>query len=225
MLRTRIKICGVRDTATALTAAGAGADAVGLVFVEQSPRHVSVDTASAIVAALPALVEPVGLFADAPLVHVQNTALRVGLRTLQLHGREEPFYLQRLASFRIIKALPFDPATIEFDLQPYREVGPPLAAILLDTPPKPEAVIPGGSGVRFDWDALGRLTAEGLFDDLPPIILAGGLTPDNVAEAVRKAQPYAVDVSSGVESERGIKDPAKITTFCRAVRHADSRKP
>ena len=224
MPRTRIKICGVRDVETALTACAAGADAVGLVFVEKSPRFVTTDAAKQIVDALPAFVEPVGLFADHSEQQIRNIAEATGLRTLQLHGQETPSFVENLTGLRIIKALPFHPDTVEAVIASWRPVAHRLAGLLLDTPPKTDSTITGGSGTTFDWQALADRLDAGLFDDLPPIILAGGLNHENVAEAVQTLGPYAVDVSSGVESERGVKDPAKIAAFCAAVRQADTSR-
>lgn len=222
MARTRIKICGVRDLETALAAAAAGADAVGLVFVERSPRCVDVKQAKNIIANLPAFVEPVGLFVDEPVEAVRDVTREVGLRTIQLHGHEGPGYIQRLAEFRIIKSMGFEPGHVREMLTPWRQCGSNLAALLWDTPQTSDAPLTGGSGRSFDWDDLSRMIDEGLMEDMPPLILAGGLNADNVAQAVRTIKPYAVDVSSGVESQRGVKDIAKITRFVQAVRKASS---
>jgi phosphoribosylanthranilate isomerase len=223
MSRTRIKICGVRDVSTALAAAHAGADAVGLVFVEGSPRQVSDEEAGRIVAALPAFVEPVGLFVDAPLERVLEMTEVLGLRTVQLHGQEDWSYVQRLAGLRVMKAFGFDADTIEPQLDGWRQSPTSLAAILLDAPP-PETTIPGqqgGGGKTFDWGNLITRINHGLLADLPPMVLAGGLSPVNVGAAIREVRPYAVDVSSGVERTRGVKDMTLIEAFCDAVRQTD----
>ena len=219
MPRTRIKICGVRDVATAAAAVEAGADAVGLVFVERSPRRVDVDEAHRIVRSLPAFVQPVGLFSDAPWQQVRDLADAVGVRTIQLHGREGPGYIARLRHLRIIKALGFEAGRVAEQLDPWRSGVTNLAGILLDTPPASatHGDLTGGSGVSFDWSALADLERQDVFHTLPPRILAGGLTAENVADAIAAVKPFAVDVSSGVESERGVKDPAKIRAFCEAV--------
>ncbi|MFW6336546.1 MAG: phosphoribosylanthranilate isomerase [Phycisphaeraceae bacterium] len=219
MPRTRIKICGVRDVATAIAAVDAGADAVGLVFVERSPRRVDVDEAHRIVRALPAFVEPVGLFSDAPWQQVRDLADAVGVRTVQLHGREGPGYIARLRHLRIIKALGFEAGRVAEQIDPWRSGVTNLAGILLDTPPASatHGELTGGSGASFDWSALAEMEKRNAFEHLPPRILAGGLTPENVADAIAALSPFAVDVSSGVESERGVKDPAKIKAFCDAV--------
>lgn len=220
MTRTRIKICGIRDVETAKAAVEAGADAVGLVFVERSPRYLSPEDARAIVQSLPAGVEPVGLFSDHSAEAVRDAAGIAGLRTVQLHGREGPGLAKRLEGLRVIKAIAFEPGHVAERVQPWREAKTPLAALLLDTPPAGH--LTGGSGDPFDWNALARLIQEDAFRRLPPLFLAGGLTPENVGDAIRIVRPFAVDVSSGVESERGIKDPAKIAAFCEAVRVADA---
>ena len=217
--RTRIKICGIRDPDTAMAAVDAGADAVGLVFVERSPRFIQPDEAAKIVRRLPACVEPVGLFCDHTTEDVLDAARTAGLRTVQLHGREGPGLAKRLHGLRIINAIAFEPGHVAERLQPWREATTPLAAVLLDSPPA--GPLTGGTGHAFDWNALARLIRDGAFRGLPPLFLAGGLTPDNVANAIRTVRPYAVDVSSGVESSRGVKDPAKIAAFCDAVRAAD----
>ncbi|MFN3168908.1 MAG: phosphoribosylanthranilate isomerase [Phycisphaeraceae bacterium] len=214
MATTLIKICGIQDADTALAAADAGARWVGLVFVEESPRFVTIEQACAVAASLPKPVTPVGLFVDAHADAIKDVAQRVGLHTVQLHGHEPMSILDDLADLRVIKALPFDdelPAKAE----PW-DNAPNVDALLIDTPP--EGALTGGSGVAFDWKALSHMRDE----VRKPIILAGGLTPDNVGEAIRIVRPYAVDVSSGVESSRGVKDVGLIKAFCEAVREADA---
>ncbi|MEX0655859.1 MAG: phosphoribosylanthranilate isomerase [Phycisphaeraceae bacterium] len=235
MHRTRIKICGIRDVASARAAVEAGADAVGLVFVRGSARRVTVKVAQQIVQALPAFVEPVGLFVDAPTRHVREIAAAVGLRSVQLHGDEHPADVAALAELRVIKAVAFHPSKIAETLAPWRrERLANLTAVLFDTPP-PMAVTHegdragsapplGGSGRAFDWHALAERCEAGELADLPPLVLAGGLTPENVAAAVATVRPYAVDVSSGVESQRGVKDAAKIRAFAQAVQTADAER-
>lgn len=222
MPRTRIKICGVTTVEAALAAAAAGADAVGLVFVQRSPRYVEVEQAIRIIAALPPFVEPIGLFADLPIEKVRDFAQVTGLKTLQLHGREGPAYAQQLKQYRIIKAVSFDPERLADRVGPWRKVGGNLVGMLLDSPPAADGGLGGGTGQTFDWPRLADLMSRGELDELPPLLLAGGLNPDNVADAVRVVHPYAVDVSSGVESERGVKDIAKIAAFCAAVREGDA---
>lgn len=207
--RTRIKICGVRDPAMALAAARAGADAIGLVFHEASPRAVDAAQAGRIAAALPPFVTAVGLFVDAPEARVAQVLAAVPLGLLQFHGDESPAYC---ASFGRpwIKAVRVGEGTdlVECSL---RFSG--AAALLLD------AFVPGergGTGRSFDWSRI------------PPdlgrrVVLSGGLDPANVGAAIARVRPWAVDVSSGVESARGVKDAARIEAFVRSVKDADAR--
>ena len=225
--RTRIKICGVREPETALVAAQAGADAIGLVFAAASPRCVSHDQARQIVRVLPAFVEPVGLFVDAPVEQIQATANQVGLRVVQLHGRETPGMVAQLAPMRVIKAIGFEPTDMSARLDPWRATSGLLAGLLWDAPKldhNDSGLAPpsGGSGSRFDWTALAKLKDQGSLESLAPMILAGGLTPDNVGQAISQLRPWSVDVSSGVESAPGEKDDALIAAFCAAVRYADA---
>ena len=223
MRLTRSKICGITDPESALVAAESGADAIGLVFVEKSPRCITVEQAHKIVDVLPAFVQPVGLFVNAPVDHVRQTAIELGLRTVQLHGDESPDDVSALAPLRVIKALAFKSRDISSTLEKWRPPPHNLAGILFDAPPKGHE-LPGGSGTTFDWDALATLTHSGLLAGLPPTILAGGLTPANVGDAIELVAPYAVDVSSGVESSRGVKDHDLIHTFGRAVQAADAKR-
>lgn len=222
MSRTRIKICGLRSVDDALCAAEAGADAVGFVFVDRSPRCVTAMQVAAIVKALPAFVEPVALFADAPIDQVRMICETTGIRTLQLHGREDQAYVQSLHEYRVIKAINFGDEAQKIWLQRGTYASCAAVGLLVDAPAEgatPRATgLTGGSGQPFDWNALASLNREGL----PPLILAGGLNPSNVAQAITVVHPFAVDVSSGVESSRGIKNQAKIRDFCAAVQHADA---
>jgi phosphoribosylanthranilate isomerase len=222
MLRTRIKICGITDIDAAQAAAAAGADAIGLVFVPASPRCVTVKRAEQIVDALPALVEPIGLFADHDPAEVRDTADRLRLRTVQLHGEEQPDALSALSPLRVIKALHFDEDAAEDTVAPWLPAAENLAALLWDTPPDERAHLTGGSGRAFNWEALAGFLRDIDHADPPPTMLAGGLDADNVAEAIRTVHPYAVDVSSGVEAQRGRKRPQAIARFCQAVRQADA---
>ena len=217
---TRIKICGVKEPQTASVAGEAGADAIGLVFVDRSVRQVDVIRARDIVAALPPFVEPVALFVDAPVAQIRKTANVLGLRTVQLHGRESPDDVAALRPLRVIKALGFD--QIENGNAELKRFGAleNLAGLLLDAPPV-AGQLPGGSGRTFDWHALASKRMRHVLPQQVRRILAGGLSHANVAEAIGVVRPYAVDVSSGVESEPGVKEPKKIHTFCQAVRQAD----
>ncbi|HRP62877.1 MAG TPA: phosphoribosylanthranilate isomerase [Phycisphaerales bacterium] len=204
--RTRIKICGIMTVDAALAAIDAGADAVGLVFAPNSPRRIDLDDAIEIVDALPPFVTPVGLF------QLGKNASNADLdewwcEWCQLHGDEDEKTVAKVAeSHRIIRGFPFNAAQIK-RWNDCDEV----AALLIDGSK-------GGGGTSFDHAGLARMTPE--IDK--PIILAGGLTPENVGDAIRAVRPFAVDVSSGVESSRGVKDAALIHKFCAAVRAADA---
>lgn len=205
MTRTRIKICGIKDEPTARAAVDAGADAVGLVFVEASPRCIEVTAAARVVATLPPFVEPVGLFVDESADHIRRVCNAAGIHTVQLHGREPVSILDNLPGLRVVKAMPFGPDTLDKAL--VWDDDPRVAALLFDAER-------GGSGETIDWAKLALVST----DLHKPIILAGGLSPENVAEAIGVVRPYAVDVSSGVESSRGVKDAGRIAAFCGVVR-------
>lgn len=212
MARTRIKICGVRDFETAVSCAECGADAVGFVFVPSSPRYIDPEEAFEIMGALPPLVSTVGVFMNAPLDAFLDIEEQCPTVYSQLHGNEDET-LARQCGPGVIKAVKFEAATIAAELARWDAI-PEVDAILVDAPTP-------GEGVAFEWSRLAQAieNVEGALSK--PIFLAGGLTPENVREAVRVVRPYAVDVSSGVERERGIKDPERIAAFCEAVRSAD----
>lgn len=210
MTRTRIKICGVMSEDAALAAAEAGADAIGLVFAAGSPRYLEPARAWEIASVLPPFVATVALFVDVDLERFIEIEQTCPATLVQFHGNESED-LVRHCGPNLIKAVRFDPATIARDLARWSAIEE-VDAILIDGST-------GGKGTAFDWSALPPLLA----DDTKPIILAGGLTPENVGEAIRAVRPFAVDVSSGVERERGVKDPGLIGAFCRAVRAADAR--
>jgi phosphoribosylanthranilate isomerase len=197
---TKVKICGITNIEDALLAVQAGADALGFVFFEKSPRFVEPEQAAAIIAGLPPLVQVVGLFVNAPLDLVNATADRCGLDLVQLHGEESPSYCDSVRR-RVMKAFRVRGMESLATMADYR-----VAGYLLDAY-SPHSY--GGTGERFDWDCA--VSAKGY----GPIILAGGLDPDNVAAAVAKVAPFAVDVSSGVESSPGHKDPEKVTNFIK----------
>lgn len=205
-MRTRVKICGITRIEDAIAAAQAGADAIGFVFEAKSPRHVSPDQAQAIARALPPFVTVVGLFVNAAPDTVETVLSRVPLDLLQFHGNETPQQCRRYHR-PYVKAIPMQP---DVNLHEKARLYSDAEGLLLDTQ---AAHVAGGSGQVFDWN----LVPSGLDK---PIILAGGLTPENVAEAVRQVRPFAVDVSSGVEQSKGIKDAAKIAAFIEAVRKA-----
>jgi len=199
----KIKICGITDLDDALMAADAGADALGFVFYQRSPRHISPDRAAAIIRALPPFILTVGLFVNEDANTINETADRCGLDIVQLHGEETPEFCSRIRR-RVIKAFRVKDSTSLDYLGSY-----PVAGCLLDawTP-----AAHGGTGQTFNWDLAASATTGST------IILAGGLTPDNVAEAVRTVRPYAVDVSSGVESSPGRKDADKVRHFISRAR-------
>lgn len=201
--RTRVKICGITRVGDGEAASAAGADAVGLVFYPPSPRAVDVETAVAIRRALPPFVTVVGLFVNAAAEKVTEAARRVPLDLLQFHGDEPP---AACAEFGLpfLKAVRVDEKVdLEAEARRYREA----SALILDTP---DGRLWGGSGRTFDWSLVPEAIGK-------PVVLAGGLTPENVAEAVARLRPYAVDVSGGVESAPGIKDAGKIVKFIREV--------
>lgn len=209
--RTRVKICGITSVEDARCAVQAGADAIGLVFYPPSPRYVGVEQAQAICEALPAFVTTVALCVDMPAQQVQQLLQQVPVDVLQFHGSEAPDYCTRFAR-PFLKALRVSEA---LDINAEAERYGDASGILLDTY---RPGVPGGTGERFDW----QLIPAGL---RARIILAGGLKPTNVAEAIAAVGPYAVDVSGGVESAPGVKDPAKLDAFFEQVKLADQLTP
>jgi phosphoribosylanthranilate isomerase len=201
---TRIKICGITRVEDALCAAREGADAIGLVFAPESPRCISIEQARTIVASLPPFVSRVGLFVNAAPDTVRAALEGGAVDLLQFHGEEAPAYCAAFAR-PYIKAIRMRPGLeARAEAAKYADA----SGILLDAF---DAAARGGTGTRFDWTRVPR-------DIGKPLILAGGLSAENVAEAVRIVRPFAVDVSSGVEASKGIKDQAKIRAFIQAVR-------
>ena len=218
-MRTRVKICGITRLGDGLAAAREGADAIGLVFWPGTPRCVEFEQARAIAAALPAFVTIVGLFVDPQPAAVRAALDAVALDVLQFHG-DEPQALCASFARPYIKAVPVRAGV---DLLQYAARYRDARGMLFDT--FEPGGMPGGTGRTFDWAALAERLATLLAQ---PMILSGGLTPDNVGSAVRALRPWAVDVSSGVEEigedgrpRKGIKDPARIDAFIRGVRNAD----
>ena len=199
----KIKICGFTNAENAQQAALAGIDAIGLNFYAKSPRHIDIDSAREIVAALPPFVNKVGLFVNANPSLIDEVLCEVALDTLQFHGDESPSDCAQY-EMPFIKAIRVSP---ELDLIKTANEYSQASALLLDTY-QPDVY--GGSGKSFDW-SLANIELD------LPIILAGGLTPENVSVAINTAQPYAVDVSSGVESAKGLKDIDKIRAFISSV--------
>lgn len=210
MKRVRIKICGFKDAPLAMVAVDAGVDAIGLNFVGKSPRVVTVEKAQSILKALPAFVEPVALFCDASTEQIIAITRELGLRTVQLHGNESASFASYLAPLRIIKSLPFDDHFAQ-KVDHWTQSCENLAGIIVDAPPKDGFT--GGTGVAIDWDKLAKIKQS----HWPALILAGGLTPENVAMAIAKVKPYGVDVASGVEVTKGVKDENLIRQFCDAA--------
>jgi indole-3-glycerol phosphate synthase/phosphoribosylanthranilate isomerase len=208
--RVGVKVCGLTTVEDALAVARLGVDAIGLVFWPGSPRWVDRDKAREIAQALPPFVLRVGVFVDAALDVVARTAEEVGLDVLQLHGQEEPEALDRLPR-RVLKAVRVGDGFMPEEALRYEGRA---AGILLDT----RSESPGGSGRPFDWSLARRVRERASF-----LALAGGLTPENVHVALAAVRPDVVDVSSGVESSPGRKDPAKVSAFVEAVRAAGAR--
>ncbi len=202
----RVKICGITRIEDALAAVAAGADAIGFVFHPDSPRYVAAAQAAKIVAALPPFVTTVGLFVDADEQRIRDTLAQVPLALLQFHGDESEAQCQ-IYGLSWIKALRVQPGQ---DVAALMQAWPRAAGILLDAYHPAQH---GGTGLQFDWSLVPKASAV-------PIILAGGLTPANVAEAIRNTRPYAVDVSGGVEASKGVKDADKIEAFMAGVRSA-----
>ena len=202
----RIKICGITNFDDAMAAVDYGTDALGFVFFKQSPRYITYKKAAAIIEKLPPCVTTIGVFVDESPGQIEKTAAMSGIDVVQLHGNEPP---QKMAcSRRIIKAIRVK--SLE-SLDPLIHFKDWVSAFLLDTY-TPD--IFGGTGQIFNWDIAVEAKRYGR------IILAGGLTPDNIAEAVRRVRPYGVDVSSGVEAEKGKKDHDKLKLFIKRAREA-----
>jgi len=206
-VKTAVKICGITRVEDALIAAGGGAHAIGLVFYRPSPRYIEPDAAAAVVRALPPFVTPVGLFVDAREEDVRSISARAGVRLLQFHGSETAAFCERF-DLPYMKAVRVRQGV---DLLQYAHGFRSAKALLLDAF---QEGLHGGTGAVFDW----ALIPAGL---ALPVVLSGGLTAENVAEAIRRVRPCAVDVSSGVEAAKGIKDAQKIAAFMTGVRDAD----
>lgn len=206
-MNTAVKICGITRVEDALAAAHCGAHAIGLVFYRPSPRYIEPEAAARIVRALPPFVTSVGLFVDADEEEVRAVSTRARVNALQFHGSETPEFCARF-DMPYLKAVRVKP---DLDLLQYARDFEGAKALLLDAF---QDGLHGGTGATFDWSLVPPF--------LPlPIVLSGGLDPHNVAEAIRMLKPWAVDVSSGVESAKGIKDAHKIAAFISGVRHAD----
>ncbi len=204
--RTRVKICGITNLEDAKVAIKAGADAIGLVFYENSPRYVTTSAAKQIVNNISPFINCVGLFVDADEGYIREVLNQVAIDTLQFHG-QEPEHACALYNRSYIKAVRMNEDINLFEqIEKYSSA----SALLLDTYVKK---IPGGTGISFDWSMIPK-------DLTKPIILAGGLDESNVKNAISQVHPYAVDVSGGVENKKGIKDSNKIINFIRETMNA-----
>ena len=210
MPRTRIKVCGITRTADASAAVAAGADALGVVLAP-SPRQVTLEQGEAVLAGVSPLVTRVGVFVDAKPAFVAEAVARLGLGAVQFHGSETPEACAAAAA-PVIKAFRVGPGFAAAEVERYAGT---VAAVLLDAF---EPGVAGGTGRTFDWEAAR------LVPDWAPLILAGGLTAENVGAAVAALHPFAVDVSSGVEVSPGIKDHDRIRLFVAAVHAADDEE-
>lgn len=218
-----IKLCGVREPATARLAAELGADAIGLNFYARSPRCVDVETARLIVRSLPESIQAIGLFVNHPLDEVLATADACRLQFIQLHGDESPEYVGRLARklphARLLRAFRIGDGDegivpVAEDLAACEAAGANLWACLLDSRAPNQY---GGTGHVGPWDLIVRDYRRPTW---PRLVLAGGLTPDNIAQAIARVSPWGVDVSSGIESSPGVKDPDRMRSFIAAARQA-----
>ncbi len=211
----RVKICGITNAADAKLAVDAGADALGFNFYRLSPRYIAPEEAGRIIRRLPRGVVAVGVFVDEPVDSVRRIAGAAGLDAAQLHGRERPASVRQVAAIRpavrVIKVFRVRRGFSVARLASYPEV----AAFLLDGF---RSGFWGGTGARFDWEVARRAKRYGR------IVLAGGLRPENVAEALERVRPFAIDVSSGVEVRPGKKDPAKLKALMREVERIRRRR-
>lgn len=201
--RTRVKICGITNLQDAQSAVAAGADAIGLVFYDQSPRYVGLDVAQAIARSVGPFVSVVALFVNADAQTIRQVLANVPVHVIQFHGDETDEFCRQFDR-PFIKAVRMAP---EVDLATVYQSYPNAVGFLLDAYQKG---VPGGTGKQFEWHRFP-------FNPEKPTVLAGGLVPDNVAEAVEQTKPYAVDVSGGVEAEPGVKSRDKMIAFVRAA--------
>jgi phosphoribosylanthranilate isomerase len=216
--RTRIKICGLTRSQDVQAAVAAGADALGFVFYPDSPRYVTPERAAQLIAGMPPFVSAVGLFVNAGAAQIESVVRLAPLALLQFHGDETAADCAALAACAqrpFLRAFRVKPATQGADLleceQRYRSASGWFAGLLLDT----FVDAYGGAGKVFDWSLIPKELA-------PRVVLSGGLSAQNGADAVLRVRPYAVDVSSGVEAHKGIKDASRIAAFCAAIRAADA---
>ncbi len=202
--RTRVKICGMTDMAEVQHAVTAGVDALGFIFVKKSPRYIEPERAKTIIAGLPPFVDAVGVFLNNEAEYVAEIVQYCNLTVIQLHGNESPDYCRRFQT-RVIKAFQVHAGLSAEDLWQYEDV---VSGFLLDTYDKKQA---GGTGKIFDWSLVEKLRPR------KPLILAGGLGPDNVTQAITSIRPFAVDINSAIETAPGRKDPELISRLMAAV--------
>ncbi|MCK5830454.1 MAG: phosphoribosylanthranilate isomerase [Methylococcales bacterium] len=206
-MRTRVKICGFTQVSDAVTAAKLGVDAIGLVFYPPSPRNISIEKAVKIVNTLPAFVTVVALFVDENESQIREVMSKVSIDCIQFHGDEEPVDC-RIYNKPYMKAIRMKPG---LNILEIAEQYSDASALLLDAY---HPGIKGGSGSQFDWDLIPKNCSL-------PIILAGGLQTSNIKTAIQSVKPYAVDISSGVEEKKGVKDVAKMAAFIREINEGD----
>ncbi|MFH1215861.1 MAG: phosphoribosylanthranilate isomerase [Pseudomonadota bacterium] len=202
--RTRIKICGMTDGNEVRHAVAAGVDALGFIFVPESPRYINPEQAREIISCLPPFVDAVGVFMNEEAARVLEIVQYCGLTVLQLHGAETPEYCRQF-QIRVIKAFQVRPDLSAEDLKPYEDV---VSGFLLDTYHKIQG---GGTGQTFDWSIVMGLQPT------KPVILAGGIGPDNVVSAISAVHPFAVDVNSAVETQPGRKSPDLVSRLMKEV--------
>ncbi|MBI3876438.1 MAG: phosphoribosylanthranilate isomerase [Verrucomicrobia bacterium] len=210
-MSVKVKICGITRLDDAMAAVEAGANALGFVFYEQSPRNLTPQQAAAIIAKLPPFVSKVGVFVNATEEFVKSRAGDCGLDTLQFHGSETPEFCQRFAPLKVVKSFRIRDASSLAALPPFA-----TDAWLLDSHVEDKL---GGTGVTFNWELAWQAKDYGR-----PVILAGGLTPESVAEAIHEVWPYAVDVSSGVEDAPGRKNAKLIEAFIANVHSVEQEQ-
>lgn len=210
MAGLKIKLCGMTRAEDARIASDLGADFIGMALHAPSRRRIDLDRAMQIMSVIGSSVMPVGMFVNASLEQIRTAASELGLTHVQLHGSESPEFAASLTGLKIFKAISMRDIP---SLSKWKDL-PTLAALLLDS------TTSGGTGIENDWSGIRTLRDKGVFEGLPPVILAGGLTPQNVAGVVKLLKPWAVDVSSGIEESPGIKSTAKMEAFVRAAREA-----
>lgn len=218
---TWIKICGITNLEDALTAVEAGADALGFVFYDKSPRNIDPEAANQITKRLPERVEKVGVFVNESAEQISALASDAGLTAVQFHGDEHENPAKYTVRYKVFLGLPAEAGRMSLFKKgeawgSFMKIPENLGAIVLDSGTRQER---GGTGKTFDWNSATAFVST--VSQLHPIVVAGGLTPDNVAEAMRILHPWGVDVSSGVEAKPGKKDPDKVRAFVKAVREAD----